>query len=123
MALDDATRSELARTRTIDLTTTGRRSGEPSRIEIWWFHVDGRFIITGTPGPRDWYANVLAEPAVIVHVNGDDYPATALPIVDRALRATVFDHPDTRWYTSQSERSHLIETAPMIEIHFLPMRP
>ena len=54
--------TELAAYRTIDLTTVGRRSGRESRIEIWWFLVDGRFFITGTPGARDWYANVTFDP-------------------------------------------------------------
>ena len=32
----------------IDITTTGRTSGEPRRIEIVFFDVDGRVYITGT---------------------------------------------------------------------------
>lgn len=107
---------ELARHQTIDLTTIGRRSGRPSRIEIWWFRVDGRFVITGTPGPRDWYANVLANPEVTVHVAGSDLPARAVPIQDPAARAAVFDAPDTRWYSTQAQRQHLIDEAPMVEI-------
>jgi len=71
---------DLARQRTIDLTTVGRRSGKPNRIEIWWFEVEGRLVITGTPGPRDWYANVLANPEVTVHVAGSELPARAIPI-------------------------------------------
>jgi deazaflavin-dependent oxidoreductase (nitroreductase family) len=108
--------SELARHRTIDLTTTGRRSGRPSRIEIWWFHVDGRFVITGTPGPRDWYANVLTDPAVTVHVAGDDIPARAIPITDPDTRRAVMSHPDTSWYSTQAELDRLIEGSPMVEI-------
>ena len=34
----------------IDITTTGRRSGQPRRIEIWFHNLDGRLYITGTPG-------------------------------------------------------------------------
>ena len=118
MDLDQTTLEDLTRIRTVDLTTIGRRTGRPARIEIWWFHVDGRFIITGTPGPRDWYANVLDDPAIVIHANGDDYPARAVPITDETIRAAVFDHPDTRWYSSQAERRHLIDEAPMIEIDF-----
>ena len=59
----------LAAQRTIDLTTVGRKSGEPRRIEIWWFHVDGRFIISGTPGRRHWLANILVNPDVVIHVD------------------------------------------------------
>jgi deazaflavin-dependent oxidoreductase (nitroreductase family) len=109
---------ELARHRTIDLTTIGRRSGRPSRIEIWWFHVDGRFVITGTPGRRDWYANVLANPRVVVHVAGLDLPAEARPVRDEEKRAVVFDAPSTRWYATQAQKMRLIEGSPMIEIVF-----
>ena len=72
----------LKDTLTIDLSTVGRRSGRWSRIEIWWFFIDDRFVITGTPGPRDWYADVLADPSVIVHANGSALRGIAVPIVD-----------------------------------------
>ena len=118
MPLDRPTLEELADVLTIDLTTIGRRSGRPRRIEIWWFHVAGRFVITGTPGRRDWYANVLDNPAVIVHAAGWDMEAIAQPIHDPGERALVFDSPRTRWYTTQAERQRLIDEAPMIEVIF-----
>ncbi|MBM0234262.1 nitroreductase family deazaflavin-dependent oxidoreductase [Micromonospora sp. STR1_7] len=48
--------------RTIDITTLGARTGAPRRIEIWFHRVDGRWYLTGMPGPRGWYANVRAHP-------------------------------------------------------------
>lgn len=102
---------------TIHITTYGRRSGRPRRIEIWWFHVDGRHIITGTPGKRDWYANIKADPRLIVHVDGQDIAATASIVEDRAFRTRVFTRPQTGWYSTQAELDHLVATAPMIEIH------
>jgi len=108
--------SELARHRTIDLTTTGRKSGEPRRIEIWWFHVEGRFVITGTPGRRDWLANIHADPHVTIHVAGRDIPAKATPIEDPELRMAVFTDSSTSWYSTQAELDRLIATAPMVEI-------
>lgn len=68
-----STIEQLAATRVIDITTIGRRSGEPARIEIWWFHIGGRFIITGTPGPRDWYANLVADPSIVIHAPFGDF--------------------------------------------------
>ena len=106
----------LARIRTIDITTTGRRSGEPSRIEIWWFRVDGRFVITGTPGPRDWYANLLADPRMVVHVDGEDLTATARPITDPDVRRSVFTAPNVSWYSTQTQLVRLVESAPMVEV-------
>lgn len=114
----------LASHQAIAITTFGRRSGEPHRIEIWWFRVDGRFVITGTPGKRDWLANVKADPRLIVHVNGEDIEATASPVEDLSFRRRVFTRPQTSWYASQAELDHLVSTAPMIEIHLPgPPRP
>ncbi len=107
---------ELAAIRTIELTTIGRHSGSAARIEIWWFHVEGRFIVTGTPGKRDWYANVLADPQVVVHTAAGDVAGTAIPISDRDFRYRVFTHPDVGWYQTQAELERLVATSPMIEI-------
>lgn len=116
MALTPEDLKRLASIRTIDLTTFGRKSGRPRRIEIWWFHVDGRFIITGTPGQRDWLANVRANPTVVIHVDGQDIETTARPIEDRQHRLEVFSQPETRWYSTQAELDRLVAEAPMIEI-------
>lgn len=119
-ALDAATLARLARTRTIDLTTFGRRSGRPVRIEIWWFHIDGRFVVTGTPGPRHWLANVLTDPRVIVHTGHGDHPGTARAITDRSFRRRVFTDPATRWYSTQAPLEALVAGSPMIEIALAP---
>ncbi len=106
----------LAAIRTIDLTTIGRKSGQASRIEIWWHRVAERFIIAGTPGPRDWYANILANPAIVIHVGGRDLPAKAVPIADEAFRRTVFTDPETGWYEANSDLESLVASAPLIEV-------
>lgn len=116
MDANDPVVDQLASYRTIDLTTMGRRSGRPTRIEIWWFRIDGRFVITGTPGRRDWYANVLADPAVVIHTPLGDHAATAVPVTDVDVRRRVMEDPATRWYRSQEELEHLVEAAPMIEV-------
>ena len=110
------TEDELASYLTIDLTTIGRRSGEPRRIEIWWFRVDGEFYITGTGGRRDWLANVRANPDVTVHVNGNDLAARATEITDPDVRREVLTNPQLNWYSTQQELDELVRTAPMIQL-------
>lgn len=117
MAFTPEQRDRLAATKTIDITTFGRRSGLPRRIEIWWFRVDGRFIITGTPGRRDWIANVIHDPRIIIHVNGSDIETTASPVLDWEFRRKVFTRSSTSWYTSQEGLDRLVRSAPMIEVH------
>jgi hypothetical protein len=110
--------TDLARFRTIDFTTTGRRSGTPARIEIWWFYVDGRFVITGTPGRRDWLANVIADSRVVVHTPLGDHPGRATLVDDPEFRRRVFTDPQIGWYSTQAQLDDLVARAPMIEIHF-----
>src|SRR3954451_20071187 len=81
--MDEQVRYALENGRTIDITTIGRNSGEPRRIEIWFHNIDGQVYITGTPGRRDWYANLRANPNFTFHIKEGvqaDLPAHATPI-------------------------------------------
>ena len=78
--------------RTIDITTTGRQTGRPRRIEIWFHHVDGRWYLTGMPTARSWYANLRANPRFTVHLKHGvhaDLPATALPVDEPTRRRVI----------------------------------
>src|ERR671930_1418246 len=96
--MDQQVRQALARDRVIDITTIGRRSGQPRRAEIWFHNLDGRIYITGLPGRRDWYANLLADPRFTFHLKESeaaDLPARAIPVTDhderRAILARILD--------------------------------
>ena len=71
--------------RTIDITTQGRRTGLPRRIEVWLHRVDGRWYLTGMPAPRSWYANLRANPQFIVHLSTGSRPTCPRPR-DRSTR-------------------------------------
>ena len=76
----------------VDITTTGRKSGEPRRIEIWSHYLDGRLIIASSPGKRSWYANLVANPHFTYHAKGQprgDLPAVARPITDENERREI----------------------------------
>src|ERR1700761_6337861 len=78
-------RGASGRERTVDITTIGRRSGEPRRIETWFYRLDGTVYLTGRPGRRGWAANLEAEPAFTFHLKNGveaDLPARATQIVD-----------------------------------------
>ncbi len=69
----------------IDITTTGRISGRQHRIEITFHFLDGTTYISGLPGKRDGYANMVANPAFTFHLKQStqtDLAALAVPITD-----------------------------------------
>ncbi len=82
--MDETIKQALGRDRTIDITTIGKKTGRPRRKEIWFHNLDRSFYITGTPGSRDWYANLVANPKFTFHLKQSvqaDLPARATPIV------------------------------------------
>jgi deazaflavin-dependent oxidoreductase (nitroreductase family) len=92
--MDKHVLAALVRDRTIDITTTGAKTGRPQRIEIWAWVLDGVVYLTGTPGRRDWYANLHANPAFTFHLKRGvqaDLPARARPIEDPSERRAVFE--------------------------------
>ncbi len=88
-------RSSTIEERTIDITTTGRRSGQPRRIEICFYRFEDSVYLSGIPAPRprDWLSNLVAEPRFTFHLKHGpiaDLPAVATVISDQAERRRVF---------------------------------
>ena len=119
---DPAVAAALANDLVIDITTSGRASGEPRRIEIWYHVVDGRYYITGRPGPRSWYANLLAEPKLTFHLKEStqaDLPATARPVTDLEEKRRVFlNAPKLAEYISEANVQKWVDGSPLIEVVF-----
>ena len=91
--LDQNIRDALSIDMVVDITTTGRRTGDPRRIEIWCHLMDGQLYLAASPGPRSWYANLYANPNVTLHLKDDvkaDIPVRACPITAEAERRDVF---------------------------------
>ena len=69
--LDQPIRDALDRGGKIDITTTGRKTGEPHRIEIVFHNIGGRIYISGMPGfKRSYMANLAADPHFTFHLKG-----------------------------------------------------
>ncbi len=117
----DAIQAALEKGHTIDITTTGRRSGEPRRIEIVFHNIDGRIFISGTPYPkkRNWLANLEAKPNFTFHLKGRvraDLPATARVIDDEDERRAVLPHIALAWRRDDIDR--MVSYSPLIEVTF-----
>ena len=113
----------LASDGTIDITTIGARSGLSRRTEIWFLYLAGRTFITGTPGPRGWYANVLVHDRFTFHLKESisaDLEARAVPVLDEPTRRWVFSqpHPWIDWYRGEASLDDLVAGSPMIEVVF-----
>ena len=100
----------------IDITTTGKKSGKPHRIEISFLNLDDGLYISGLPGKRDWYANLVANPRFTFHLKQSaqvDIPATATPITNELARKQVLTEIVAKWgrqaeIESFLQHSHLV---------------
>ncbi len=117
--------------RTIDITTTGRRSGEPRRIEIVFYRFDDSVYLTGIPSPRPrgWLLNLAADPHLVFHLKHDvvaDLPAIATVITDpgerrRVLSQVVEEFNDRHTSDSPWPRAVLddwVEQSPLARVSF-----
>lgn len=60
------------------LSTTGRRTGLPREIEIWFAESDGRLYILAEHGLNaQWVQHILANPRVRVRIGGREWDAVA----------------------------------------------
>ena len=117
--MDERVSRALSRGHTIDITTIGRQSGERRRIELVFHNIDGRVILSGLPGRRDWYANLVANPRLTFHLKGAvkaDLPATARPIVEATERKAVMQRVAQNW--GRTDIEVMLERSPLVEVTF-----
>jgi deazaflavin-dependent oxidoreductase (nitroreductase family) len=118
--------------RTIDITTTGRRSGRPRRIEIVFYRFDDSIYLSGIPAPRtrDWLANLSADPHFTFHVKNGvvaDLPAVAAVVSDaaerrRVLASFVDQFNQRRTHDSEWPRADLdewVQGSPLVRVEFV----
>ena len=74
------------------LTTTGRRSGKPHEIEIWFGVIDSTlYLISGGGTSADWYQNLAADPKVTVRIADQTRAGRARLVSDEDERHRVGD--------------------------------
>jgi deazaflavin-dependent oxidoreductase (nitroreductase family) len=116
--LGQPVREALAKGGRIDITTTGRKTGQPHRIEIVFHNIGGRLYISGMPGfKRSYIANLSANPHFLFHLKDGvsaDLPATARIITDEAERREVLPHIARAW--KRDDLDVMVADSPLFEV-------
>jgi len=120
--LDPKITAALSRGGLIDITTTGRQTGKPRRIEIVFHPIEDKLYISGMPGfPRGWLANLETNPRFTFHLKrplSADLPATARIIKDEAERRKVLAPIAKTW--KRKDLDNMVDTSPLIEVTLDP---
>ena len=118
--MDQSIREALQRGGIIDITTVGRKSSRPHRIEISFHNLDGKVYISGLPGRRDWYANLVANPEFTFHLKRRvkaDLPARAKLIQEKGARRELLTQI-TRVWGRERQLERFLAGSPLVEVSF-----
>ena len=123
--MDPEIKAALERDRTVDITTIGRKSGRPRTIETWFYRSRGRYFLSGSPGTRDWQANLIANPSMKFHLKESvtrTIEATAIHIKDADERRNIISGFD-RFREGEStmfgsDLDSWVQSSPLIELVF-----
>ncbi|MGA8045768.1 MAG: nitroreductase family deazaflavin-dependent oxidoreductase [Dermatophilaceae bacterium] len=113
-------RAALQHSQIIDLTTMGRRTGQPRRVEIFLHSDDGRLFVTGMPRAdrtRDWIYNIRANPRIVIHLKqcvAADVPAVARVVTDADERRRLIESAANRWRRTDVE--DMMRHSPLIVV-------
>jgi deazaflavin-dependent oxidoreductase (nitroreductase family) len=74
------------------LTTTGRSSGLPREIEIWFTHLDGRYYLIAEHRERaNWVRNIVNNSRVAFRVGQQEFHGVGR-VVDEAQEQTLWQN-------------------------------
>jgi deazaflavin-dependent oxidoreductase (nitroreductase family) len=83
------------------LTTTGRRTGQPREIEIWFTHHRGcYYLVAEHRWETHWVQNLVANPRVRVHVGREEFAARARavdPDADPGVHASAQERSERKY--------------------------
>lgn len=111
-----------------DMTTVGRKTGLPRRKEIFFHSFDGALYIGGRPGfPRDWLANLKANPDFTLHLKrgvSADLAARAEEVTDPVLRRTTLHRMMTESWAmppdkAEADMDRWVETSPLVRFELV----
>src|SRR5262249_3504624 len=119
--MNDEIKQALAKDRVIDMTTIGKTSGQPRRKETWFHNIDVKIYLTCTPGKRECYANMVANPGFTFARKESaqaDLAATAHPVTDPERRRAVFTRVLANVGRQSSELPNWEAGSPLVEVTF-----
>ena len=88
----DALRERLSRSREINITVTGRKSGRAISIPVWFvLDEDKPYLLPVEGSDTQWYKNVLKNPSIRINAGSAEAEFNAVPITDAKQVSSVVE--------------------------------
>ncbi len=79
----DALKDRLSKSSEITITVTGRKSGRPVSIPVWFVSEDDKLYLVPVKGSdTQWYKNVLKNPSIRIEAGGAEAELKVAPVTD-----------------------------------------
>jgi deazaflavin-dependent oxidoreductase (nitroreductase family) len=85
-------KNQLARTREITITVTGRKSGRAVSIPVWFAFENGKlYLVPVTGSDTQWYKNVLKNPSIRIEAGGTEAEVKVTPVTDHKQVSSIVE--------------------------------
>ncbi|HEY6268736.1 MAG TPA: nitroreductase/quinone reductase family protein [Candidatus Acidoferrum sp.] len=89
---DDALRDHLSRSREVNISVTGRKSGRAISIPVWFVLEDEALYLLPVQGSdTQWYKNVLKKPSIRIDAGGAVAELRVVPVTDATQVSSVVE--------------------------------
>jgi deazaflavin-dependent oxidoreductase (nitroreductase family) len=89
-ARNEALKDRLSRSREINITVTGRKSGRAISIPVWFvLEGDKLYLLPVQGSDTQWYKNVLKNPMIRIDERGAEAEVKAVPVTDATQVSSV----------------------------------
>jgi len=89
---DDPLKDRLSRSREINITVTGRKSGRTISIPVWFVSEDNKLYLLPVSGSdTQWYKNVQKNPSIQIEAGSAKAERKVAPVTDPKQVASVVE--------------------------------
>ena len=89
---NEALKNRLSRSREINIAVTGRKSGRPISIPVWFVSEGDKLYLLPVQGSdTQWYKNALKNPSIRIDAGGEKAELKVTPITDPKQVASVVE--------------------------------
>jgi deazaflavin-dependent oxidoreductase (nitroreductase family) len=98
-------KNQLARTREITITVTGRKSGRAVSIPVWFAFENGKlYLVPVTGSDTQWYKNVLKNPSIRIEAGGTEAEVKVAPVTDHKQVSSIVEKFRTKYGPSEIKK-------------------
>jgi len=102
---NDALKERLSRSREIEISVTGRKSGRSISIPVWFVLEDDELYLLPVQGSdTQWYKNVLKNPSIQIEAGGTEAEFKAIPVADAKRVSSVVEKFRAKYGTNDVKK-------------------